>query len=673
MASYFSATLSAFELEPPESVLGKLAEGMAARGFETNEATLYSWKSAVEIFQDAIRTVRRRNTSADSWAILLEYSIPMVEQRIDCVILAPGLVFVIEHKDGDSASGAQALRQAQAYALNLADFHEESRGKVVIPIAVGAFKTLKALDEQNPARGAIVNPGILAETLARSVVLWGSESAHVALKDWDASRYFPVPSIIEAASALYASHDVKDIAKSRAGTENLHETEACILNVVEDARRTQSKKIIVLTGVPGAGKTLAGLNAVQAIQANLDAREEQASFLSGNSPLVQVLQEALKRSAQRAGRRDSRAIRTRIRNMHTFVGESYENSRPPAERLLVFDEAQRAWTAKKNFKKFKRNVSEPEMILEIMGRHNGWAVVIALVGGGQEIHGGEAGLAAWGDALLKHSHWEVVTSPEALRGGQSLAGSRLFRSQQPQGVSLKEVGELHLASSKRSFETETTASWVNALLRGDADEARALTAQASCPIYLTRDLSEARAWLSAESASRRRVGLIASSGAARLRAEGVEPPTFTFLSGIDYKRWFLDESGDYRSSNQLEIALSEFEMQGLEIDISCLLWGGDLTFKNGKPVPRKLDRDGMSWCEVLGSGDIQAGADDNAVRILNKYRVLLTRFRKMMVIYVPIGSNEDSTRLQVDFDATYDHLKLSGLIDLRELQSRRRF
>lgn len=103
------------------------------------------------------------------------------------------------------------------------------------------------------------------------------------------------------------------------------------------------------------------------------------------------------------------------------------DDRPPADRLIIFDEAQRAWTAAKNLKKFGRAASEPAMVLDIMGRHQGWAVIVALIGGGQEIHAGEAGLAAWGDALANHTNWEVLTSPEAIDGGASVAGSRLFR------------------------------------------------------------------------------------------------------------------------------------------------------------------------------------------------------------------------------------------------------
>jgi len=374
-----------------------------------------------------------------------------------------------------------------------------------------------------------------------------------------------------------------------------------------------------------------------------------------------VIQEALKRSIGRRTGGTARSVRSRIREIHRFVRDTYTDIRPPADRLIVFDEAQRAWTAAKNLKKFEREISEPEMVLEIMGRHNGWAVIVALVGGGQEIHGGEAGLAAWGDAIAKHGQWEVITSPEAVLGGPSVAGSRLFRETPGVRPIVRLDSALHLAISKRSYETDVTAAWVNAVLDGREEEARTLAAD-RLPIHLTRDIGAARCWLLARTKGHRRAGFVASSGAARLRADGVETPTFSFLGGIDYVKWFLEPAGDHRSSNQLEVAMSEFEMQGLEIDLAGLLWGGDLVFPQGQVVARRLK--GRKWCEVGGIGDPQASADDPRTRIQNKYRVLLTRFRKGMVIFVPVGSADDLTRAAVDFDSVYQYLLRCGVCPL---------
>ena len=663
MSSFYIKNIKTFLEADEKTVLSDLAAGITSLNFELNEETLNSWKDVIAQLRPCLRSIISKNPGAADWSILLEYVIPMINQRIDCVLIADDLILVIEFKGGESTSGAQALRQAQEYALNLADFHEESRHRIIVPLALGSFKTLKPFDTANAGKGAIVTHEQLEETLKSAIKTWGNKATSIDPHRWDKSRYFPVPTIVDAASSIYANHDVKDLANSKSGIENLKETETCIVDAVNEARLSGSKKLIILTGVPGAGKTLAGLNAVQTVQAKLDASKEQASFLSGNSPLVEVLQEALKRDVRRSGKKNTRSIQSRIRNMHTFVNETYVDTenRPPAERLVVFDEAQRAWTATKNKKKFGRDISEPDMVLDIMARHQGWAVIIALVGGGQEIHGGEAGLAAWGDAIIKHPDWEVLTSPEALHGGPSVAGSRLFRSEVGIPLKIKESKDLHLAISKRSIESEVTAAWVNAALKGEVAKAAELSTK-GLSIWVTRDLASARKWLKDLSDGNRRVGLIASSGADRLRAEGVETPTFTFLGGIDYKRWFLDDREDHRSSNQLEVALSEFEMQGLEIDVSGLLWGCDLIFIEGKPLPRRLK--GANWEKISGDGDPQAGADDNSMRTINKYRVLLTRFRKAMVIFVPRGDIDDLTRSPDDFDSIYAHLKACGLKEL---------
>ncbi|MEY2725974.1 MAG: hypothetical protein RLZZ458_1841, partial [Planctomycetota bacterium] len=576
-------------------------------------------------------------------------------QRLDCVLLINNMIFVIEYKGGCSSNSRAALHQAKEYALNLRDFHEESRNQIIVPIAVGAFKTAIAFDENAvPMQGTSVSPNDLASIIARAHRRWANLNTRIDPDAWNRSRYFPVPSIIEAASAVYLDHDVKDLAYSRSGIDNLEATQNAIAECVRDARTRNVKKLIVVTGVPGSGKTLAGLNAVQLLQKELNLKDEQASFLSGNGPLVEVLREALKRSVGRRKKGVARSVQSRIREMHRFVRDSYDDARPPVDKLIVFDEAQRAWTAEKNRKKFGRDIAEPEMVLEIMGRHTNWAVVVALVGGGQEIHGGEAGLAAWGDAIARHNDWEVATSPEALHGGHSVAGSRLFRSPCSHMARIEENPQLHLAISKRSFETEITAAWVNAVLDGRQEDASSLADSDQLPIYLTRDLNAARSWLRKESHGHRRTGLVASSGAARLRAEGVEPPTFSFLGGIDYPKWFLEPDGDHRSSNQLEVALSEFELQGLELDLVGLLWGGDLLFIDGQVVTRRLA--GQKWNAVSGTGDPQSSADNPRTRILNKYRVLMTRFRKGMVIFVPTGSLEDPTRSPDGFNATYTYL-----------------
>ena len=546
--------------------------------------------------------------------------------------------------------------------MNLVDFHEESRGRVAVPIALGLFRTVIPLDDRGvPQQGAAVSPKEVPQTVMKAYHIWSGKGRRIDPNAWNNSRYFPVPTIVEAASAVYLNHDVKDLAYSRSGIDNLEATQKAVADAVRDARVRKIKKLIVITDVPGAGKTLAGLNAVQLLQQDLDIEHEQASFLSGNGPLVEVLQEALKAQRRQEKKGVARSIQSRIREMHRFVRDSYGDTRAPADRLIVFDEAQRAWTAKKNKKKFDRDVSEPEMVLEIMGCHEGWAVVVALVGGGQEIHGGEAGLAAWGMRLREITHGKLSRRQRGFTVGLQVAGSRLFRATSPDTTQIVVEQSFHLSISKRSFETEITAEWVNAVLNGQQSEALSLASN-RLPIHLTRELNTARRWLRDNAKGERRAGLVASSVGIATPCRGGGNSDLQFSGGHRLPKMVLEPEGDFRSSNQLEVALSEFELQGLEIDLAGLLWGGDLVFRDGRPVTRKLK--GCKWADVQGTGDPQASADDPRIRILNKYRVLLTRFRKGMVIFVPKGCLDDQTRAPKDFDAVYDYLLGCGITPL---------
>ena len=351
----------------PEQLLGRLTSGLAKEGFDTTALTTFSWQREIAELQEAFRHLLHLMPSATRWPILFEYVLPIVGQRVDCVLLADDMIYVIEYKGGSSASARAALQQAQEYALNLVDFHEASRHRTAIPIAVGAFKTSIPLDVTSEHQGAAVSPIEFSDTMVRSHSMWGGKSTPIDAGEWNNSRYFPVPTIVQAASAIYRDHDVKDLAYSRAGIDNLEATQKAMAASVRDARLRGVRKLLVITGVPGAGKTLAGLNAVQVLAQELDLGVEQASFLSGNGPLVAVIQEALKRSIGSRKKGVARSVRSRVREVHRFVRDSYGDSRAPADRLIVFDEAQRAWTAAKNLKKFGRDVSEPKMVLRDHG------------------------------------------------------------------------------------------------------------------------------------------------------------------------------------------------------------------------------------------------------------------------------------------------------------------
>jgi hypothetical protein len=413
------------------------------------------------------------------------------------------------------------------------------------------------------------------------------------------------------------------------------------------------RAICFVTGVPGAGKTLIGLNAIH--NRNLASR---GVFLSGNGPLVKILREALARDQQRReGVTKSRADREAsvfIQNMHDFVRNHYVEAIPCNEHVVVFDEAQRAWDAAKNEKRLGHAVSESEILLTIMDKVPDWAVVIALIGGGQEIHDGEAGLSEWGNTLAsKFADWMIFAPEEATLGNDALAGATLFEDPSL-NTKIQLRPQLHLPISARTLRSECVTAWVNRVLSGRADEARDIAQSIKeYPLVLTRNLEGAKRWLKSSTLGGRRFGLVGSSGAMRLRAHGIEPSS-GFHRSYPFEYWFLNGKDDYRSSFQLEVMATEFEIQGLEIDRTCLCWGGDLLWSESERRWVLSRLVGTSWRRV------KAGSMERY--LVNKYRVLMTRARDGMVIWVPVGDVEDRTRPVAPFDETANYLASCGMV-----------
>lgn len=639
-------SLSEFVSAEPSSLVGELTKGLSNSFADVSALQVKSWVMQIEVLQEAVEAAIESSPRLKVGRILLEYSIPVLRRRLDAVLVLPEQIIVIEYKSGGSTSAGTALKQAESYVDDITYFHEPSRDLKVTPLAVGNFEPgqLKGSLEERQS----VNFKELKPKLLRLIFDCGGLE-HVDVEGWSKGRYFPVPSVIDAAVSAFNGHSVSDIACSKADQFSLDKTSRVLTKAVQSARESGSKIICILTGVPGAGKTLAGLNAVSEVTQSLDLESEQAVYLSGNSPLVNVLREALYRDRKPSHPKTTKkSLEPLIQEMHRFVADTYATNLPPSAKMIVFDEAQRAWTRERNYSKFGRNISEPEMVLEVMSRHHDWAVVVALVGGGQEIHSGEAGLEEWGRALIVNDDWEIWSSPVALDGGPAVAGTRLFEPNTTRRVH-KEV-DLHLSVSVRSLESENTSAWVNSVLAGDVDRAKTL-AEPGLPIYVCRSIGSCRQWLDQRKFGTSRVGLVASSRAARSRAIGVEQPTFGFLQGIDYVRWFLDPDGDVRSSFQLEVAMSEFEIQGLELDYVGLVWDGDLVFRGSLAQIRKFT--GGQWKDISPTNPKNSQSEKEG---LNRYRVLLTRFRKGMVICVPYGNDEDPTRSPSDYTSIFDHL-----------------
>jgi hypothetical protein len=475
---------------------------------------------------------------------------------------------------------------------------------------------------------------------------------------WDNSPYRPVPTIIEAAEALFAGHNVCEIAHSHAGAINLTATSHRLIEIIQDAQRRSEKVICLVTGVPGAGKTLAGLNVVHNPALRHEGRPAGV-FLSGNGPLVKIVSAAIARDHKRRLRESGgeRTVGAFIQNVHLFVREGMEKAdKPPVEKVVVFDEAQRAWNTDQNRKKNGLEISEPETMLSIMNRHQDWAVLIALVGGGQEIHNGEAGLSEWGRTLReKFATWKVAVSPKALERDASNAGHRLFADGNPGNLTVQTEPSLHLEVNLRSFRARRFAEWVDAALAGDAAKAFAIAPDLrDFPFGLTRSLPTARVWLREHTRGQQRAGLIASSGALRLRADGLELSSGFRQGNRDmFVHWFLAHPPDVRSSNQLEVAASEFECQGLELDWIGLCWGGDFSFDTPSGGWAYRNFAGSHW------GNLKNEIDRRY--LLNTYRVLLTRARRGLIIWIPQGEISDETRLPSWFDSTANYLIRCGV------------
>ena len=489
-------------------------------------------------------------------------------------------------------------------------------------------------------------------------------STQIKLEDWDNSPYHPVPTIIEAAELLYAGHDVREIAHASADSGNLAKTTDRIIEIIQDSQQNNKRSICFVTGIPGSGKTLIGLNAIHDPRFRTEGRNSGA-FLSGNTPLVNVLREALARDE--AKRNDEpigqirQTVRAEIQLLMNYLKEyiSEHPNHQPHENVIVFDEAQRAWDEDYGREKFDREAFEPELFLEIMGRKE-WSVIIALVGEGQEINRGEKGLSEWGKALTKFGEsnlnepWEIYGAPQIFFEGQENVGQTLFSDDVKYKGRIDRDVRLHLSISIRSYNCKAIVSWVNSVIDGNATQAlQMVNTVENFPIFITRSLERARKWLRHKERGNRRVGLVASSGARRLIADGLGVSlSAQELNAV--KHWYLQPSGDIRSSCALEITANEYTCQGLELDYIGMCWGGDMLWAKDENHWRFRKLTGNAWNNV-NNLELQ-----NHVR--NTYRVLLTRARLGMIIWIPEGNEEDPTRNPEELHQTAEFLIDSGLV-----------
>lgn len=652
---YYSATIADFLRQSDSEILGIIHQNdiSAETAIQQNNA----WSDEVKILKDQLRNFSEGR-------VIFEYTIPRMGKRVDAVVLYRNIVFLLEFKVGDTEYRASTYDQVYDYALDLRNFQRESHDKLLVPIMIST----KAPHYQNKltVRDRIIEPlRCNAENIGAAIEYIGAKFSEPDFdyEAWEDSEYLPTPTIVEAAQALYRGHNVHDITRSDAGAENLTATTGDISDIIEYSKANGRKSICFVTGVPGAGKTLVGLNI--AIERSDAQKGEHAVFLSGNYPLVQVLQEALARDkverAKQSGDHITKSDALRetsafIQIIHKYRDSFVGNSNVPPERVAIFDEAQRAWTKAQiaKFMQTKKGVSdfdysEPEFLISTMDRHDDWAVIICLVGGGQEINTGEAGLPEWFDSLRKaFPHWDVYITPQLndeeyrrdREWNEMIGGLRVFERE-----------KLHLATSVRSFRTPDLAAFVKAVLDADTKNAKALCEKIKdkYPVVLTRDLNKAKAWVQDKCQGTTRYGLLASSGALRLKPEGV------FVKNeINVANWFLNGKDDVRSSYALEDVVTEFDVQGLELDYSIVGWDADYRF------------DGEKWTynSFVGNSWNNVGSEERRLYLKNTYRVLLTRARQGMAIFIPEGSDTDHTRKREYYDRTYEYLRAVGVEEI---------
>lgn len=654
LRSYYQSSIQDFLSSSNDLILGNLAQH---HEFALEDLQKNAWLAQIDILKANLVGIAKGH-------LYFEYSIPRMGKRADNILIIRNLIFVIEFKVGESFYSTTAKNQVIDYCLDLKNFHSQSHDKKIIPILIATeADTQEIIWEDVDDLGAPIcchqynlNKMIL-QTLAHYDV-----GMDINIQEWNQASYRPTPTIIEAAKALYQGHQVEDISRSDAGAINLKITSARIEHIIETTKEKRHKAICFLTGVPGAGKTLAGLNIAN--QRLKKDESEHSVFLSGNGPLVDVLREALIRqtveTAKTEGQLETRSSAERkakafIQNIHHFRDEYLRSLEAPIEKVVVFDEAQRAWRKEQvsNFMKQKKGIqsfdkSEPQFLIEVMDRHTDWCVIICLIGGGQEINTGEAGVIEWLDALQQHyPEWQIYYSEKILE-------DRVYIQDQSRKHHLIQYGnkepDLHLAVSVRSFRSERVAELVQAILDGDATKAQHIYSQVieSYPIVLTRNLERAKSWLKQQAKGTERYGMVASSGARRLKAEGID-----VKNKITPSDWFLNSTIDVRSSYYLEDVATEFDVQGLELDYCCVAWDINFYFKDG-------------WCYQAFKGTKWQNINqmEKQKYLLNTYRVLLTRARQGVVIYLPNVDDSDWTRPSELYDSTYQFLKACHLKEI---------
>lgn len=649
--SYYSNDIQSFLNQDNYSIFGEITTNDQ---FSAEDLQKNTWNREIEI-------MKRELSQFLGGYIIFEYTIPRIGNRIDNIVIYKGIIFLLEFKVGEKKYPSYAIEQVTDYAFDLSCFHKESHNRLLVPILIStkahSVKQEIRISKDNVLETICCNEYEIAKYITEVSLKFIQDE--IIPNDWINSLYMPTPTIIEAAQALYLGHNVEDISRNDASAKNLNQTTKAINKIIDYSKAHNRKSICFITGVPGAGKTLAGLNI--AVERQKIAEDEHAVFLSGNGPLVDVLQEALARDDAKRNnisrKEASRKVKEFIQIIHHFRDDAISVDTPPVEKVAIFDEAQRAWDEQNltDFMKKKKhiedfNMSEPEFLISILNRHNDWATIICLIGGGQEINKGEsAGIYGWFDSLRNnYPNWDIYVS-DKITDDEYSKGHNFAEMTKNMNVNI--IEDLHLAVSLRSFRSENVSNFVKALLDVDIDTAKRLYEQFNndYPVFVTRNLHKAKLWVRSQAKGSQRYGLTASSGAKRLRKYGI-----WVQNKIEATNWFLNGKNDVRSSFHLEETATEFDIQGLELDWTIVCWDADLRFENGDFKHLKFV--GTKWQNIKSA--------DNILYLKNAYRVLLTRARQGVVIFVPPGDETDMTAKPEYYDGIYRYLKSLGIKEL---------
>jgi len=659
--SYYKNNFKQFLGDKDDHILGLLAKH---HRYDLNAEQRNAWIEQISHLKSIVKNL-------DDGYVAFEFEIPRMSKRIDNVLLINDVLFVIEFKIGEDTFRSNNKKQVDDYALDLKFFHEGSHNKKIVPILLitendDANKPSLEKDNEDIYYQIDATPktilGIIKEIISET------KSTKCNYDEWENSPYQPSRNIIESAKESYANHGVQEIRRSEGGRENLNNTRNCILNIIEDSRSNNKKSICFITGVPGSGKTLVGLDIINQLTPKDTNKHIPSTYLSGNGPLVNVLIEALSRDKHQTLKNQTKKSKARISDarrefkkivqpIHAFRDE-YRTDGIPYDKVIIFDEAQRCWDINGLTNYLKRrnksnDKSEVELLIDVMNRHKDWTTIVCLIGGGQEINHDEAGLLEWFKTISeKFDDWNlyypsgILTMPEYNWDNKLDA---IIKS----NSNFFENNALHLNVSRRSFRTESLSSFIEYLLSSDETMASKIykILHDKYPVVITRDITKAKDWIRKKRRGNERVGVLASAEAKRLYPEGVSVYT---LKPDDVKNYFLNDDEDVRSSNFLEKTATEFDVQGLELDWSIVAWDYDMSMQSGEWQYKSFV--GKKWQNI--------NKDVNRMYRKNAYRVLLTRSRRGMCIFIPRGDDKDYSRKRKFYDGTFDYLKRIGIEEI---------